>query len=48
VCVCVCVCVEQSVVDELSPKCLELRVGRLLTFASVRITHSHTHVDTDT
>ena len=44
----VCVCTEQTVVDELSPKCLELRVGRLLAFNSVCITHTHTQAHTQT
>jgi len=45
------VCVEQMVggVDELSPKCLELRVGRLLSFTEVRVADRRTTVtDTDT
>jgi len=42
--------VEQTVggVDELSPKCLELRVGRLLSFTEVRVADRRTTVtDTD-
>jgi len=43
------VCVEQMVggVDELSPKCLELRVGRLLSFTEVRLIDRQTHGQTD-
>ena len=45
---CVCVCTEQTVGDELSPKCLELRVGRLIDFTNVRrITHTHRQTHTD-
>jgi len=38
--------VEQTVggVDELSPKCLELRVGRLLSFTEVRVADRQTTV----
>ena len=44
-----CVCTEQTVGDELSPKCLELRVGRLIDFTDVRrITHTQTDRHTQT
>jgi len=29
--------------DELGPKCLDLRVGRLLAFTEVPFTHTQTH-----